>query len=103
MEFGVVAIPRLLKLLRELSVKSSFCIPGHTACAFPDHVKLIRDDGHEIVHHGWVHENPADFDRAGEKRILERGLEALDRVAGESDRLDIVRQLGTLARPASNC
>jgi peptidoglycan-N-acetylglucosamine deacetylase len=40
------------------------------------------DAGHEIGHHGWVHENPADFDLQGERDNFERGLEALDRVAG---------------------
>jgi peptidoglycan/xylan/chitin deacetylase (PgdA/CDA1 family) len=81
-EFGAAAIPRLLRLLADVGIPGSFCIPGHTACAFPDSVKRIRDAGHEIVHHGWVHENPADFDIEGERRILERGLEALHRAAG---------------------
>jgi peptidoglycan-N-acetylglucosamine deacetylase len=81
-EFAIVAVPRILRLLESLKLKASFCIPGHTACAYPDLVKQIRDDGHEIVHHGWVHENPADFDVAGERSILERGLSALDKAAG---------------------
>jgi peptidoglycan/xylan/chitin deacetylase (PgdA/CDA1 family) len=81
-EFSAVAVPRLLPLLRKLGVTATFAIPGHTACAFPDLVKAIRDAGHEIAHHGWVHENPASFDRAGEKRLLDRGLEALHRAAG---------------------
>lgn len=81
-EFAAVAVPRLLKLLHTLDVTASFCIPGHTAWAYPNQVKAIRDHGHEIVHHGWVHENPADFDIQGEKRILERGLDALHRAAG---------------------
>ena len=33
-------------------------------------------------HHGWVHENPADFDEAGERHNLERGFEALDKACG---------------------
>ena len=81
-EFASVAVPRLLKLLKSLDVTASFCIPGHTALAYPDHVKSIRDHGHEIVHHGWVHENPADFDLAGERRLLARGLESLYKAAG---------------------
>ncbi|MHA3795114.1 polysaccharide deacetylase family protein [Sphingomonas sp. YL-JM2C] len=81
-DFTVVATPRLLDLLRKLDIRGSFAVPGHTAYAFPDMVKRIRDEGHEIVHHGWVHENPADFDEAGERRVLEKGLTALDRAAG---------------------
>lgn len=81
-EFGAVAIPRILALLKRFDIHSSFAIPGHTAYAFPDQVRMIRDAGHEIVHHGWVHENPADFDEAGERNILDQGLRALHEVAG---------------------
>ncbi len=81
-EFCAYAIPRILALLKRYDIIGSFCIPGHTAYAFPDHIKTIRDAGHEIVHHGWVHENPADFDAAGERAIIEKGLEALHKTAG---------------------
>jgi peptidoglycan/xylan/chitin deacetylase (PgdA/CDA1 family) len=81
-EFGAVAVPRILALLDRFGIAATFCIPGHTALAYPDIVKRIRDAGHEIAHHGWVHENPADFDLAGEKANIEHGLDALDKAAG---------------------
>jgi len=77
-----VGLPRVLKLLRQNELTATFFVPGHTAYAYPDAIKAIRDAGHEIGHHGMFHENPANFDRAGEKEILDRGLEALDRVVG---------------------
>jgi peptidoglycan/xylan/chitin deacetylase (PgdA/CDA1 family) len=85
-EFGVVGVQRLLALFRKHDILGSFCIPGHTAYAFPDLLKEIQAGGHEIVHHGWVHENPASFDRDGEKGVLERGLEAIDFAVGERPR-----------------
>ena len=81
-QFGAVAIPRILELLDAHRVRTTFAVPGHTALAFPRLVAQIHDRGHELAHHGWVHENPADFDEPGERRVLERGLEALHRVAG---------------------
>ncbi len=81
-QFGAVAIPRILDLLARFEVPASFAIPGHTAYAFPKAVEAICAAGHEIVHHGWVHENPADFDEAGERRNLDEGLRAIERVAG---------------------
>jgi peptidoglycan/xylan/chitin deacetylase (PgdA/CDA1 family) len=81
-QFGAIAIPRILDLLDAHGVRSTFAVPGHTAYAFPRLVAMIRDRGHELAHHGWVHENPAAFDEAGERNLLERGLEALERVAG---------------------
>jgi peptidoglycan-N-acetylglucosamine deacetylase len=81
-EFGAVAVPRILALLARHEALATFFIPGHTALAYPDLVRQIRDAGHEIGHHGWVHENPAELDLAGEREVFERGLEALDQVAG---------------------
>lgn len=81
-QFGAVAIPRLLDLLAQFAIKATFAVPGHTAYAYPKLVEKIHAHGHELAHHGWVHENPAAFDEAGERRILEKGLEALDRVVG---------------------
>lgn len=81
-QFGAVALPRLLRLLAERKVRASFAVPGHTAYAYPRLIEQIRDGGHEILHHGWVHENPAAFDEAGERKVLEQGLAALERVAG---------------------
>jgi peptidoglycan/xylan/chitin deacetylase (PgdA/CDA1 family) len=43
---------------------------------------MIRAAGHEIGHHAWVHENPAMLTPEQERQVLERGLEALDRIAG---------------------
>ena len=81
-EFSAVAIPRILALLARHGVPATFFVPGHTALAYPHLVREIRDAGHEIGHHGWVHENPALFDIEGERRNFERALEALDEVAG---------------------
>ncbi len=81
-QFGAVAIPRILSLLDKYAVQASFAIPGHTAYAYPNIVKRIADEGHEIVHHGWVHESPGRIDEARERQVLERGLEALERVVG---------------------
>ena len=81
-EFGAIAVPRILDLLRKHDVQAMFCIPGHTALAYPDLVKRVAAEGHEIAHHGWVHENPADFDEAGERFNIEKGLECLMKAAG---------------------
>lgn len=84
-EFGAaVGLPRVLDLLKDRAIRATFCVPGHTARAYPDLVARIDDEGHEIVHHGWVHENPADFDRDGEERNLELAFAAAWRLGDES-------------------
>jgi len=81
-EFGAVAVPRILALLERRGARATFFIPGHTALAYPFLVREIRDAGHEIGHHGWVHENPAKLSVAQEREVFARGLDALARVAG---------------------
>src|SRR4029078_12853791 len=55
-EFATIGLDRILKLLSRYHTRGTFFIPGHTAWAWPDLVKRIADEGHEIGHHGWVHE-----------------------------------------------
>ncbi|NLT58426.1 MAG: polysaccharide deacetylase [Clostridiales bacterium] len=80
-EYGAeVGVPRLLKLFEKHGVKASFCIPGHTADTFPDACRSIIAGGHEVVHHGYVHENPAKLSYDEEVEVIERGLESLGRL-----------------------
>ena len=81
-EFGPIGLRRILDQLDQHGVKSTFFIPGHSALAFPEPTKMIQAAGHEIGHHGWVHENPAGLTPDQERVVIQRGLEALDRVAG---------------------
>jgi peptidoglycan-N-acetylglucosamine deacetylase len=77
-----VGVPRLLALLAAEAVPATFFIPGWVAENHGDECRAIRDAGHEIGHHGYLHDwaDPADPD--GERRAFTRGLEALDRVLG---------------------
>jgi len=75
-------VPRLLRILERHGVRATFFVPGYSAERHPEAVRSIRDAGHEIAHHGYLHEPPAQLSPADEERVLLRGLEALDRVAG---------------------
>jgi peptidoglycan/xylan/chitin deacetylase (PgdA/CDA1 family) len=81
-EFGSVGVRRILPLLDKYGAKATFFVPGHTALAFPSAVQAIVAAGHEIGHHGWVHENPVLLSPEEERTVLLRGLDALDKVAG---------------------
>ena len=81
-EFGAIAMRRILDLLDRRGIASTFFVPGHTARAFPETVRAIHAAGHEIGHHGWVHENPARLTPEREREVMELGLRALDDIAG---------------------
>jgi peptidoglycan/xylan/chitin deacetylase (PgdA/CDA1 family) len=77
------AVPRLLRLLDRQGVRATFFVPGYSAERWPDGVRSIRDAGHEIACHGYLHEGARSApDRATEERRLVRALAALDEVAG---------------------
>ena len=76
-------VPRLLRLLERQGVRATFFVPGYSAERWPEVVRAIRDAGHEIGHHGYLHEGAHSApDLATEEERLLRGLEALDTVAG---------------------
>ncbi|MBB3050027.1 peptidoglycan/xylan/chitin deacetylase (PgdA/CDA1 family) [Prauserella isguenensis] len=77
-----VAVPRLLEILARQDVTATFFVPGLSAEMYPDTVRRIVDAGHEVAHHGYTHEPMGSLTRRQEARVLDRGLEALDAVAG---------------------
>ncbi len=78
----LVGVPRLLAVLRDYGLRATFFVPGATAEHYPEALAAILEAGHEVGHHGFLHESLVGADEAAERRYLERGLEALDRVAG---------------------
>ncbi len=85
-EFAPIGVRRVLALLTEHNARATFFVPGHTALAYPGAVEAIRRGGHEIAHHGWVHERPSRLSVEEERSTLERGLSVLERAAGELPR-----------------
>jgi peptidoglycan/xylan/chitin deacetylase (PgdA/CDA1 family) len=76
------AVPRLLRLLDRRAIRATFFIPGWVAEQWPSVALAIRDAGHEIGHHGYLHESVRGMDEATEAHALDRGLDALDAVLG---------------------
>ena len=72
-------VPRILRLLERYGLPATFFIPGDTADRHPEVVGAIVAAGHEVGHHGYLHEPPHLLQPDEERSILERGLEALAR------------------------
>jgi len=80
-EFGPkVGVPRILKLLKKYDIKACFFIPGDTIERYPDMVKQVCDEGHEIGFHSYIHVNPADLTYEQQKEDFEKGLELFHKV-----------------------
>ena len=77
-----VGLPKILDLLRHEDLPATFFVPGAVAERYPHHVNAILEGGHEVAHHGYDH-IPADPAVPGlVAEQIDRGLEALQRVAG---------------------
>jgi peptidoglycan/xylan/chitin deacetylase (PgdA/CDA1 family) len=76
------AFPRILRMLDRQRIRATFFIPGFSAERWPAGARAVRDAGHEIGHHGYLHEGSRGADEATEEARLLRGLEALDAVLG---------------------
>ena len=81
----LVGVPRILGLLEELDVPATFFVPGWTAERYPEAVEQILAAGHEVAHHGHSHRSPLRMDEAEERRDIEAGLAALERVGVRPD------------------
>ncbi|HEY6417484.1 MAG TPA: polysaccharide deacetylase [Candidatus Binataceae bacterium] len=79
-EFGRVGAERLLAMLREWGIRSTWFIPGHSAETFPAIVESIVAGGHEIGNHGYLHSHPKNAE--DEAQILDKGNEVIERLTG---------------------
>ncbi len=77
---------RLLNLFRKYNLKTSFFIPGHSIESFPDVVKRIAAEGHEIGAHGYTHENPIAMTPTQEEAILVKSIELIEKFSGKKPR-----------------
>jgi peptidoglycan/xylan/chitin deacetylase (PgdA/CDA1 family) len=77
-----VGVPRILDLLRDRGIRSSWFIPGHDADMHPELVARIATEGHEIGNHGYLHENLSNRGDDEVRDILRRGNRAIERITG---------------------
>jgi peptidoglycan/xylan/chitin deacetylase (PgdA/CDA1 family) len=78
---GRVGIWRLLELFASHEIRATVFTPGRVCELYPDAVRAIAADGHEVADHMWEHRVPAE--RALEEEHLKRALEALEKLAGK--------------------
>lgn len=79
-------MPPLLDIYSRYEIKSTFFITGYIAKLFPDVVKMIIKDGHEVASHGKSHLKENGFDVMPfekQKRHLEESKKILEDISGQ--------------------
>ncbi|MDQ0189360.1 polysaccharide deacetylase family protein [Alicyclobacillus cycloheptanicus] len=82
-EFGVHALPRLLRMLAKKGIRSTWFIPGHTIDTYFEACQQIVEAGHEVALHGYLHENNATLDAQHERSVFERSIQCVERLTGQ--------------------
>jgi peptidoglycan/xylan/chitin deacetylase (PgdA/CDA1 family) len=77
-----VGVHRILACLERNGVPATFFVPGMIVERYPDAVRAIVEQGHEVAHHGYDHRSPADLAPEEELAALRRGRELIQAAAG---------------------
>ena len=76
------AVPRILDTYRKFGLKQSFFIPAWCIEQYPEAVEAILKDGHEIGHHGLIHEDPIETKGEAQQIAFEKALDIHKRRIG---------------------
>jgi peptidoglycan/xylan/chitin deacetylase (PgdA/CDA1 family) len=79
-----VGVPLILDFLERNRITSTFFVPGWTAERWPDVVAEIHRRGHEIGHHGYLHEALEGKTRGQEEEIITGSARILAGITGTS-------------------
>ena len=77
-----VAVPRILETYRRLGIKQSFYAPAWCIEQYASVMEEILKDGHEIGHHGLIHEDPIVTMGDQQVEAFEAALEIHKRICG---------------------
>jgi peptidoglycan-N-acetylglucosamine deacetylase len=75
-------VPRLLRLFAKYGVKASFFICGWVAERFPEMVKKIHEEGHDVAAHGYLHENSLEINHDQKIQLFQKTNKILSDITG---------------------
>ena len=58
LRYDEVAVPRIVKMFNRFEIEGTFFVPAWCIERYPATVQHIVDSGHELAHHGYLHEQP---------------------------------------------
>lgn len=86
LKYDEIAIPRILNMYKKYGIKQTFFIPAWCVERYPGYVEAILKDGHEIAHHGYLHEHPNELSKEDELYWLQRSIDVIQKYTGKKPR-----------------
>ncbi len=77
---------RVLEVLRQNKVPSTFFVNGASADRYPESVKAMVADGHEVAAHSWNAEDQFIMPRDKENELIDRVTRVIHKVSGSQPR-----------------
>jgi peptidoglycan-N-acetylglucosamine deacetylase len=81
-----VAVPRIVDAFKQLGLQQTFFIPGWCMEQYPRAIALIAEHGHEIAHHGYIHEKINQLTREQERAVFFRAFDSIVKATGRPPR-----------------
>ena len=79
--------PRLLEMLKQRKIHATFFLVGQCVAEFPDIVKKIVADGHEIANHSWSHPQLSAMSESAVRDQLQRTHDAIIAACGVTPKI----------------
>ncbi len=74
--------PRLLDMLKERGIKATFFVVGQCAAEYPQILKRIAEEGHEIANHSWSHPQLSKMGEGSVTDQLQRTHDVITQTTG---------------------
>jgi peptidoglycan-N-acetylglucosamine deacetylase len=81
-----VAVPRIVDMYARYGMRQTFFLPAWCMERYPAAVETIQAGGHEIAHHGYLHEHPNECEPEQELYWFQRASEVIVRMTGKRPR-----------------
>ena len=75
--------PKLLDMLKERGIKATFFVVGQNAAEYPDILRRMADEGHEIANHSWSHPALTKLGGEGVRKQIENTNNAIFAATGK--------------------
>ncbi len=76
-------VPRIVRLFKRYDICATFFIPGWVVERHEELTRALRDLGHEIAHHGYLHEWPDTLEVDQEREVLKKGIDIIEKAIGQ--------------------
>jgi peptidoglycan/xylan/chitin deacetylase (PgdA/CDA1 family) len=75
--------PKLLDMLKERGIKATFFVVGQNAAQYPDILRRMAAEGHEIGNHSWSHPALTKLGANGVANQLNQTSDAIEKATGQ--------------------